>query len=218
MSGLGVWEIAERDADLTMELPGGVPLFFRQIPAGSFRMGSRGYDPDEEPRHEVVITHDFFLGTFPVTQEQYRAVAEVDEKIANSEPSNFNGRRRPVEKVSWDDASVFCQWLTSEKGLSMRFEAGLPTELSGSMRVAGERKQNTIVVTEKVPWPLSAGMQAIPVLRHMMLTKSWARMSNNTHLACLVCTATFGSGAKILGKRRCIGHDKMAYVIQWLLM
>ena len=38
-------------------------------------MGARGVDGTEEPVHGVVIQQDFFLGTFVVTQQQYRAVA-----------------------------------------------------------------------------------------------------------------------------------------------
>ena len=38
-------------------------------------MGARGYSEREEPLHTVVIPHEFYLGTFVVTQEQYAAVA-----------------------------------------------------------------------------------------------------------------------------------------------
>ncbi len=68
---LRVWQCAARDAELMLDLPGGVPMFFRRIPAGSFIIGSRGYSADEEPAHRVLITEDFYLGTFAVTQEQY---------------------------------------------------------------------------------------------------------------------------------------------------
>ena len=44
---------------------------FQAIPAGSFRMGSRGQHSDEEPPHGVQITKPLFLGTYPVTQEQF---------------------------------------------------------------------------------------------------------------------------------------------------
>lgn len=127
---LSVWDQAAHHADLTLTLPGGGPMFFRRIPAGSFHMGSRGAYPEEEPPHRVVITRDFFLGTFVVTQEQYRAVAmrclALKEK---SDPSNFKGPRRPVETVSWLDATAFCEWLTGWNGLPPEIGAArLPTE------------------------------------------------------------------------------------------
>jgi formylglycine-generating enzyme required for sulfatase activity len=48
----------------------GVEMAFRLIPAGSFRMGARGYQPDEEPVHEVRIPEPFWMAETPVTQAQ----------------------------------------------------------------------------------------------------------------------------------------------------
>ncbi len=127
---LPVWEQARLDSDLTLSLPGGVPMFFRRIPAGKFRMGSRGYYSDEEPAHEVVIAQEFFLGTFVVTQEQWRVVAKRCPTLKKqTDPSHFKGKRRPVEQVSWEDANVFCAWLAKWKGLPDGVgKVRLPTE------------------------------------------------------------------------------------------
>jgi formylglycine-generating enzyme required for sulfatase activity len=120
-----VWEQAARDADLTLELPGGVPMFFRRIPAGDFLMGSRGYALEEEPIHRVIIPHDFYLGTFVVTQEQYRAVASRCQALKGSaNPSHFKGLRRPVEQVSWLDATAFCDSLGGSAKLPKGIAAG----------------------------------------------------------------------------------------------
>ncbi len=113
------WEQAERDADLTFTLPGGVKLFARRIPATGpqgFWMGSRFGGSREEPRHRVVIEQDYFLGTFPVTQEQYRAVVEASRGCdLEASPSRFNenGDRRPVEQVHHMDATTWCQLLVA---------------------------------------------------------------------------------------------------------
>ena len=127
---LSVWDQAARHADLTLTLPGGVPMFFRRIPAGSFQMGSRVVSPVEEPLHRVVITRDFFLGTFVTTQEQYQAVAKRCPALENApDPSYFKGLRLPVERVSWLDATAFCEWLTGWNGLPPEIAtARLPTE------------------------------------------------------------------------------------------
>ena len=41
------------------------------IPAGSFMMGGNDGEYDEQPSHEVTLTHDFYLGTHEVTNEEY---------------------------------------------------------------------------------------------------------------------------------------------------
>jgi formylglycine-generating enzyme required for sulfatase activity len=110
------WEKAASEKDSEIQLPGGIPMFFRRIPATSkegFRMGSRGNDADEEPIHRVRVPHDFFLGKFVVTQEQYAAVAsKVPALKKRADPSHFKGRRNPVERVDWREANRFCDWLT----------------------------------------------------------------------------------------------------------
>jgi formylglycine-generating enzyme required for sulfatase activity len=125
-----VWNQAARDADLTLALPGGVPMFFRRIPTGRFRMGARGESFDEEPIHRVIVSQEFFLGTFVVTQEQYQAVATRCPALKKeADPSHFKGPRRPVEQVSWHDATAFCEWLTAWNGLPKGITAAhLPME------------------------------------------------------------------------------------------
>jgi len=92
------------------------------IPAGEFLMGSPDSDEDadtwEKPQHRVKITRPFYLGVYPVTQEEY-------ERVMGKNPSDFKGdRQRPVETVSWNDAAEFCRRLSEKEGKTYR----LPTE------------------------------------------------------------------------------------------
>ncbi len=117
------WTLAADQANLTAMLPGGVPMHFRLIPAGSFRMGARGYDSREEPVHSVKIVQDFYLGTFPVTQEQFAA-------FASDHKNDFHGRKgNPVESVDWLQATAFCDWLTKSGELPPGYMAHLPSEI-----------------------------------------------------------------------------------------
>jgi formylglycine-generating enzyme required for sulfatase activity len=106
-------------------------LKFALIPAGVFLMGSAeteaGRRCNESPQHEVAVTRPFYLGLYPVTQEQY-------EKVTGVNPARFNrdgggGPDYPVEQVSWLDAVAFCKKLSA---LPEEKEAGrvyrLPTE------------------------------------------------------------------------------------------
>ncbi len=121
------------------------------IPAGSFRMGSRGHSEREEPRHRVTITRGFALGVREVTVAEfhlfinsttYRTTAEMTGRssIYNetagrmSDRSNVNwehdyrGKKAspemPVLHVSFNDAKAYVQWLTRETGKAYR----LPSE------------------------------------------------------------------------------------------
>ena len=101
------------------DLGNGVVLEMVKIPSGTFQMGSpegQGND-DEKPQHAVTVPA-FAMGKYPVTQAQWRAVADLPQvEIAlNADPSNFKGDSRPVEKVSWDEAVEFCQRLSRVSG------------------------------------------------------------------------------------------------------
>jgi formylglycine-generating enzyme required for sulfatase activity len=52
--------------------------------------------------HEVTLTTPFYVGKYPVTQEQY-------QHIMGKNPSRYRGHDLPVEAVSWDDAIEFCK-------------------------------------------------------------------------------------------------------------
>lgn len=104
----------------TEDLGQGITLEMVQIPGGEFVMGSPPEEqqrhPDESPQRSVTIK-SFYMGKFVVTQKQYQAVI-------NSNPSKFIGGRRPVERVSWDDAIAFCHQLAQQTGKSYQ----LPSE------------------------------------------------------------------------------------------
>ncbi|NEP43493.1 MAG: formylglycine-generating enzyme family protein, partial [Okeania sp. SIO2H7] len=93
-------------------LGGGVTLEMVYIPGGSFIMGSpeneEGRYNSESPQHRVNVPA-FFMGKYPVTQKQYQAVM-------GNNPSYFKGANRPVEQVSWNDATAFCQQLSQRTG------------------------------------------------------------------------------------------------------
>jgi formylglycine-generating enzyme required for sulfatase activity len=129
-----VVEVPERE--LVVHLPKGVKMEFIRIEAGEFFMGSHESDHDaqnnEKPQHRVRITKDFYLGKYPVTQEQFQAVMGKNPSGFSSQrfPKGARGeatdaRHCPVESVSWDAASEFCAALTREDG---RRKFRLPTE------------------------------------------------------------------------------------------
>jgi formylglycine-generating enzyme required for sulfatase activity len=101
---------------------------WRQIPAGTFLMGSpegEGFD-DEHPRHKVVVDEAFRFCAVPVTNAQYRAFdpgykPRVWEGVPPDELDHH-----PVVEVTWYEAMAFCQWLAAT--LPAARGARLPTE------------------------------------------------------------------------------------------
>jgi formylglycine-generating enzyme required for sulfatase activity len=101
-------------------LGNGMILEMVYIPGGTFLMGSpeteKGSQDNERPQHKVVIT-PFYMGKYPVTQEQWEAVMRDNL-------SRFKGAKRPVENISWYNAIWFCEQLSEKTGYSYR----LPSE------------------------------------------------------------------------------------------
>src|SRR5262249_12141015 len=110
------------------------------VPRGSFWVGSpeaeEGRYGDESPRKRVRLPRPFYLGVYPVTQQEYERVTgrnpsahaptgRLREKVEGLDTSRF-----PVEEVTWHQASVFCQALSE---LPAERQAGrahpLPTEI-----------------------------------------------------------------------------------------
>jgi formylglycine-generating enzyme required for sulfatase activity/tRNA A-37 threonylcarbamoyl transferase component Bud32 len=104
-----------------------IKLEMVSIPGGTFMMGSPEFegDADEHPQHQVTLA-PFFMGKYPVTQAQWRAVAALPKvkQSLNPHPSKFKGINRPVENVSWHEVVEFCFRLSERTGRKYR----LPSE------------------------------------------------------------------------------------------
>ena len=151
---------------IVQKLAEGVELELMEIPGGTFTMGTEDEEIErlvkkfgwegfrrERPQHRVTVS-SFYMGRYPITQAQWRAVASrTDLKVErnlNPDPSHFKdppkpplkseasdsppfeGARggsptrwdRPVEKVNWYDAVEFCARLSKLTGKEYR----LPSE------------------------------------------------------------------------------------------
>ncbi|MCC6153042.1 MAG: formylglycine-generating enzyme family protein [Candidatus Hydrogenedentes bacterium] len=106
-------------------LPGGVTMEFIPIPPGTFLMGSPENEPGREskegPQHQVTIAYPFWLGKYPVTQAQWRAVmgtSVMDQrnmtKAGVIDPYRTydlagEGPDLPMYYVSWIECQKFIQ-------------------------------------------------------------------------------------------------------------
>jgi sulfatase modifying factor 1 len=139
-----------------------------RIPAGDFLMGAADGEADERPVHRVHLS-EFFIGRFPVTNDEYarfvRATGypapgvrglpliaaggrdSVFKEFAapyvwqQGEPPQGHGNH-PVVLVRHDDAIAYCGWLSTTLGRPVR----LPTEAEWEKAARGG------VDGAKYPW------------------------------------------------------------------
>ena len=117
----------------SFEIPKEIWLEMMPIKPGSFKMGS---PPDEYDRsqdenlHEVILTKPFYIGKFPITQKQWRAVMGNDTGIGYSP-------YHPIESISFQEANDYCQRLNQILASKLNEKnSGCPLKLNGSMRAA----------------------------------------------------------------------------------
>ncbi len=60
-----------------------------------------------EFQKEVLLTKPFYAGLYEITNDQY----------AKFKPKKGGGGDRPVTKISWTEAAVFCNWLSEKENL-----------------------------------------------------------------------------------------------------
>jgi formylglycine-generating enzyme required for sulfatase activity len=132
------------------------------VEAGSFIMGcnpdtDNSCEDDEIPYHRVIISHDYFIGKFEVTQEVWEAVMDYN-------PSINMAFDRPVENVSWNECVAFCVELSRLTGQTFR----LPTEAEWEFAAHGGKNNNYTKYSgssniSAVAWYDSKGGQTHPV-------------------------------------------------------
>jgi formylglycine-generating enzyme required for sulfatase activity len=74
-------------------------LVFHLVPGGSY-LREIGRSASGDKRHEKVTIKPFLICATECTQEAWK-------RVTGKAPSHFQGARRPVERVSWDDAQSF---------------------------------------------------------------------------------------------------------------
>ena len=115
---------------------------FVLVPAGEFMMGAVPQDKEaedkEKPQHKVRITKPFYIGKYPVTQEEC-------EKLMGNNPSEFKkaGKRGPVEQISWNDCQEFIKKLNQKEGKAYR----LPTEAEWEYSARGGDSGGSTIYT-----------------------------------------------------------------------
>ncbi len=131
------YKIDERDKSESKDetiIIKGVPFTMVFVGGGTFMMGAKPNqwddepDDDEMPEHPVTLD-DYHIGQTPVTQELWEVVMDYN-------PSSSEGKRCPVDNVSWDDCQEFICELNKLTGRRFR----IPTEAEWEFAARGGNK------------------------------------------------------------------------------
>jgi len=118
--------------EVTVMLPGDVPMVLVKVPAGTFMMGSpedeRGNDflGGNETLHQVTLTQDYYLGKYEVTQAQWAAVMGTPMPMDCGGASV--GDDFPVYCVTWTEMAGSGGFMEKLNGHLGTTEFRLPTE------------------------------------------------------------------------------------------
>ena len=125
--------VSSSNNDISIPVKNGISIDMVKVDAGSFMMGatSEMQNPygDETPVHQVILTNDYYMGKYEVTQALWQAVM-------GNNPSKFKGDNLPVESVSWKDCQKFISKLNKKTGRKFR----LPPEAEWEYAARGGKK------------------------------------------------------------------------------
>ena len=121
--------------EISIPVKNGITIDMVKVEAGTFLMGNTFEESFidsllwEKPVHQVILTNDYYMGKYEVTQALWQTVK-------GSNPSYFKGDNLPVENVSWDDCQEFISKLNSMTGRKFR----LPIEAEWEYAARGGKK------------------------------------------------------------------------------
>ena len=140
----------ERD----FQIAPGVTMRMCWCPAGEFLMGS---PKSEKPRKRneaqvrVVLSKGFWMGKTQVTQAQWQALMGNNPSVFQG--TNYPGKNRPVECVSWHDAQDFLDKLNKRLGTKDGGKMVLPTEAQWEYAArAGQKEMYSGGSLDEVAW------------------------------------------------------------------
>jgi formylglycine-generating enzyme required for sulfatase activity len=111
-------------AELKPEITSPAGQVLHLFTPGDLTMGASRREPGRranEVLHPVSLTRLFYLGTHEVTNLQFREYFK-DHKSGAVEGNSLNRDAQPVSSVSWTEAALYCNWLSSKEKLPLFYQ------------------------------------------------------------------------------------------------
>jgi formylglycine-generating enzyme required for sulfatase activity len=96
----------------------------RLVPAGTYTMGSARREAGRranESQRPVELKRRFYVATREVTNAEYR-LFRPEHRSGYVMQTTLELDRQPVVNVSWQEAAAYCNWLSSQDGLTPAYE------------------------------------------------------------------------------------------------
>jgi formylglycine-generating enzyme required for sulfatase activity len=110
------------------------------VPGGSFTMGDVMGDKvkdNELPVHTVQLAA-FELGRYEVTFAEYDRFCEATKRD-KPEDKGWGRGNRPAIYLSWEDATAYCNWLSTQHGYTPVYTTGKGSDISANWQANGYR-------------------------------------------------------------------------------
>ena len=177
------------------------------VEGGMFMMGrkTKWYEisDNEKPAHKVTLS-SFSIGKYEVTQEEWEAVM-------GNNPSEYKGRKRPVECVSWNDCQEFIRKLNQLTGKQFR----LPTEAEweyaarGGNRSRGYKYSGSDNIGSVAWYEDNSGRETHPVGQKQANELGLYDMSGNVYEWCQDWYGGYSSSSQTNPKGPSSGSDRV---------
>ena len=121
-----------------------------------FTMGASRREPGRranETLREVPMKRSFYLARNEVTNAQFRKFV-ANHNSGNFKGKSLNGENQPVVNVSWQQAALYCNWLSAQEGLEPFY-----TETAGTVTGFVAASNGYRLPTE-AEWAWAARVQA----------------------------------------------------------
>ena len=132
----GLLDKGEIGKGLSFDLPGGEKLEVRYVPGGAFVMGSPETEEDRSERENqvsVTLSRHYWMAETECTQGQWEA-------LMGTNPSDFKGKKLPVENVSWEDAKSYVWKFNDSVKVPLGWKWVLPSEAQWERACRGGTK------------------------------------------------------------------------------